>query len=209
VAGTNDQALPPTAYAVLGLLSFAEELSGYDLRQWARSLRFFYWSPAQSQIYAELRRLAALGFVAERAVEQDGRPDKRLYRLTDAGRAELGRWQEETPPEPTVLKHAVALRLYFGHMARPERLRELLEEHARGAEAQMDALTALKDDLGDDPRWTFPALVAEWGLAYYAMERDTARALIARLPDAGAGPTPPRRGSPGPGAARRRGGTSP
>ncbi len=34
--------LPTTTYAVLGLLSLGEELSGYELRQWAlRSLRFF------------------------------------------------------------------------------------------------------------------------------------------------------------------------
>ncbi|MFI8792971.1 hypothetical protein [Streptomyces sp. NPDC055105] len=50
--------LPPTAWAVLGLLSFPGERTGYELKKWAdASLRFFYWSPAISQIYAELRRL--------------------------------------------------------------------------------------------------------------------------------------------------------
>ena len=53
-----------TAYALLGLLSFDRELSGYDLKKWAdSSLRFFYWSPATSQIYVELKRLEKLGFV--------------------------------------------------------------------------------------------------------------------------------------------------
>lgn len=38
---------------MLGLLSFDQELSGYDLKKWADgSLRFFYWSPAISQIYS-------------------------------------------------------------------------------------------------------------------------------------------------------------
>jgi len=44
--------VPATGYAVLGLLSFGEALSGYDLKQWAdHSLRYFFWSPAQSAIY--------------------------------------------------------------------------------------------------------------------------------------------------------------
>ena len=55
---TGSHFLPGSAYAVLGLLSFGAELSGYELRQLAlNSLRFFYWTPAQSQIYRELRRL--------------------------------------------------------------------------------------------------------------------------------------------------------
>lgn len=63
-------------------------------------------------LYRSPAPFAALGLVAERAVEQDGRPDKRLYRITQAGCAELGCWQAETPPEPIVLKHTVALRLF-------------------------------------------------------------------------------------------------
>ena len=52
------EVLPATAWAVLGELSFGRELSGYDIKKWAdASLRFFYWSPAISQIYRELRRL--------------------------------------------------------------------------------------------------------------------------------------------------------
>jgi DNA-binding PadR family transcriptional regulator len=77
---TSPGFLPGTAYAVLGLLSFGPELSGYELRQLAlNSLRFFYWTPAQSQIYRELRRLAGLGYVTGREVSQDSRPDKVAY----------------------------------------------------------------------------------------------------------------------------------
>ena len=186
---THANELPATSYAVLGLLSLADELSGYDLKQWAENLRFFYWSPAQSQIYAELRRLSALGLVAERDVEQVGRPDKRLYRITERGLAEVRRWLEETPVEPPVLKHSVALRVFFGHLARPERLRAVVEAYARRAQALRAELEALRAELGDDPRWTYPALVAEWGLHYYAAEVAAAQQLAQRLP--GTDSTPP------------------
>ena len=84
------ESLPMTAYALLGLLSFDRELSGYDLKKWAdSSLRFFYWSPATSQIYAELKRLEKLGLVSARETPQDELRNKRVYRITDAGRDAL------------------------------------------------------------------------------------------------------------------------
>ncbi len=174
--------VPPTAYAILGLLSMADELSGYDLRRWARALRFFYVSPAQSQIYSELRRLAALGWVAHREVAQDGLPDKRLYRTTPEGTAALRHWLEESPVEPPVLKHSVALRLFFGHLARPERLRTLLDDYISRTRSVLADLEQVRAELGDDPQWRFPALVGDWGLRYYAAEIDTVAALLPRLP---------------------------
>ncbi|MCP3818723.1 hypothetical protein NLX86_11540 [Streptomyces sp. A3M-1-3] len=52
---------------MLGLLSFPGARTGYELKKWAdASLRFFYWSPAISQIYAELRRLETLGYATSR-----------------------------------------------------------------------------------------------------------------------------------------------
>ena len=78
----DGEALPTTAYAVLGLLTFGE-MSGYDLKRMAnQSIRYFFWSPASSQIYSELRRLKSLGYATEREVAQERRPDKRLYQIT-------------------------------------------------------------------------------------------------------------------------------
>jgi DNA-binding PadR family transcriptional regulator len=182
------EGLPNTAYAVLGLLSLGRELSGYDLWQWAQNLRFFYWSPAHSQIYAELRRLEERGLVTSRKVVQEHRPDKRLYRITEAGLAEARRWFDQVPLEPTVLKHSVALRLFFGHLGRPERLQEILSEYAQALEKTLTELRAIREELGDDPQFRFPALVAEWGLAYYRAEVDHARTAAERVAPQGQNP---------------------
>ena len=56
--------LPVTAYALLGLLSFGDSLTGYELKQRAdRTLRFYWVSPAMSQVYSELDRLHEHGLV--------------------------------------------------------------------------------------------------------------------------------------------------
>jgi len=174
--------LATTTYAVLGMLAFGEELSGYELRRWALNLRFFYWSPAQSQIYAELRRLLAAGYVSERTEPIPNRPDKRLYRITASGMAEFRRWMDESPVEPPLLRHSVALRVFFGHQSSPGRLREILTEYAAQIKAQLDELTALRAGLGET--FDYPALVAGWGVHYYRAELKAIRELLQRLDDA-------------------------
>src|SRR5690348_17117530 len=113
----EDTALPnlrTTSWAVLGLLSFGSELSGYDLKKWADwSLRFFYWAPSFSQIYAELRKLENLGYATSRVVSKDDVRGKRLYTITEEGTRAMARWAEEGLVEPVVLKHGVMLRLWL------------------------------------------------------------------------------------------------
>ncbi len=175
--------LPATTYAVLGLLAFGQELSGYEIRQWAlQSLRFFYWSPAQSHIYRELRRLQELGLATGRDVEQSDRPNKRVFAITGAGRAELRRWLDEAPVAPPVLKFDSALRLFFGHLARPGRLEEVIEEHRRAAQRTLDELDAVRAMLAaggpsattgaEAERWRLADLVAQWGRAHWQSDLD-------------------------------------
>src|SRR6187397_2444440 len=75
---------------VLGLLSLGPR-SGYDIKTVVdRSTRFF-WAASYGQIYPELRRLESAGLVAGDDAP-NGRRARRVYELTDAGRAELERW---------------------------------------------------------------------------------------------------------------------
>lgn len=136
---TQTPRLPATSFAVLGLLSF-RPMSGYDLKLYAdRSIGHFYWSPAKSQIYAELRRLKLAGLVTEELVEQDSRPDKRVYAITATGRAMLANWVSASSFEQDVFKSTLMLRVFLGRSADPVALINLLQqnldfEHDRLAE---------------------------------------------------------------------------
>jgi DNA-binding PadR family transcriptional regulator len=173
--------LPPTSYAVLGMLSFGDELSGYQLKKRADNLRFFYWSPAHSQIYAELRRLEQLGYVEQREVKQKRRPDKRMYRITERGQLEFERWMNEAPVEPISLKHSVALRLFFGHAGDPHRLKAILEDYAEQVSEVIEDLRGISEEIADSEQFFYPSLVAEWGIGYYEAERTAALRAIQRL----------------------------
>jgi DNA-binding PadR family transcriptional regulator len=189
-SSTGSGFLPGSAYAVLGLLSFGAELSGYELRQLAlNSLRFFYWTPAQSQIYRELRRLAGLGYVSGREVSQDGRPDKVAYTITGAGQAELTRWLEEAPIAPPAIRYDTALRLFFGHATTPDRLRALVAEHRVHLERMLAELHAVRAMLEGDATLALPRIVADWGDHLYGGELAALDQVSAAL--AGLSQTPP------------------
>ena len=84
-------------YIILGLLG-AHPMSGYDIkRAFDRSLAT-YWNAGNSQIYTTLKVLATRGLVSSDLVLQEGRPNRRVYRLTPTGRAALDAWLVETVP---------------------------------------------------------------------------------------------------------------
>ncbi|GHS89896.1 hypothetical protein AGMMS50218_17090 [Actinomycetota bacterium] len=196
------EGLPPTAYALLGLLMFTGRtdagLTGYELKQRAdRTLRYYWVSPAMSQVYSEMTRLVRAGLVlalespAEPRPAVAGRRRRRTtrYVITDAGEAVVRAWLAETSPEFPVLKHPVALRLLMGHLSTPQDMRAMLETHLDALAARRADLQAVRDMLADREEVWYPAMVADWGLAYYDAETQIVTSLLDRAgpPAGGAG----------------------
>lgn len=78
------------------LVSLCEQSgSGYELaRRFDRSIGYF-WAATHQQIYRTLRAMENDGWVHATPVVQQGRPDKKVYTVSGAGRAELARWIAE------------------------------------------------------------------------------------------------------------------
>lgn len=176
--------LAATSFALLGMLSYEYELSGYDIRKWIDwSMRFYYGSPAYSQIYTELKKLEKLGLVTSRS-DDTGARNRRLYKITEAGLEAVTRWANETPVDPPNLKHGPLLRVTLGHLTTPDRLKEVLQEHVAYAEemhrnAAKDARWA-----GADPSWAYARVALQWAERYYANERELALKMIKELDEA-------------------------
>lgn len=85
--------LPAMALPHAILVSLCEQSgSGYELaRRFDRSIGYF-WSATHQQIYRTLRTMQDDGWVCATPVAQQGRPDKKVYTVAGAGRAELARW---------------------------------------------------------------------------------------------------------------------
>jgi PadR family transcriptional regulator AphA len=157
--------LPTTSYAVLGLLTFGE-MSGYDLLKRIEESVAFFWSPAKSQVYAELKRLARLGLVAERRVRQEDRPDKRLYRLTDRGEAALRAWLDSPAVEPDVVRSAMLVKLFFGHRADPRALSRQVQNYRRRSAERLARYRSIERQIAGREDLLFPYLVLRAGLVH-------------------------------------------
>ncbi|HEY3015021.1 MAG TPA: PadR family transcriptional regulator [Nocardioides sp.] len=127
------------------LVSLSERAaSGLELtRRFDKSIGFF-WSATHQQIYRVLGRMENDGWVRSTVVPQQGRPDKKVYDVTDAGRAELERWlagPTGTDPLRSDLMVKFRAASYGDRAAMLDLAREKLHEH-RGRHALYQQIEA-------------------------------------------------------------------
>lgn len=99
-------------YVLLGGLSY-RPLTGYQLKQFVDTSARHFWYVQTSQIYRTLKKLEGNGLLTSEIQGQVDRPDRRLYHITETGRADLMAWlaQPMTEIEPT--KDTLLVRLFF------------------------------------------------------------------------------------------------
>jgi len=78
-------------HGILGLLNY-QNMTGYELMEVFRDSLNYFWDAKTSQIYRELQGLKQKDWVSKTVVRQSGKPDKNVYSITEAGRAELLLW---------------------------------------------------------------------------------------------------------------------
>lgn len=177
--------MTPTGWALLGVLSNSDELSGYDIKKWTEwSLRFLYGSPAYSQIYTELKKLEDAGLLTSRVAGDGGARTKRLYKITSDGSAALREWADESPVDPPQLKHNPLLRVIFGHLTSPRRLKEIMQEHVAFADRMQREAAVEARWAAEEPAWAFGRVALQWAERYYAAERELALRVIKDLDEA-------------------------
>ena len=181
---TTAKSLPKNAYVILGLLSFGEQ-SGYDLKQLAdNSVGHFFGSPVRSQIYSELRRLSELGYASEREVEQDDRPDKRLYYINDKGLAALCTWLSTTVTSNDVIKGHLLLKIFFGRYLDRDELIAEVEGYRSAAYDFTELLKQTRANCGGESGTLFTYLTIGHGISHAHANIEWANEAIALLKNA-------------------------
>jgi DNA-binding PadR family transcriptional regulator len=114
-----------TKTVCLGLLTLGDA-SGYDLKKHFEGAFEHFFPAGYGSIYPALAALADDGLVTCTEVPQDGKPDRKVYRITPAGRRRLNDILDTTAPtHKTRSEFLVAI--YFAHLVSPERLEGLLD----------------------------------------------------------------------------------
>ncbi|OMC40707.1 PadR family transcriptional regulator [Mycobacterium sp. GA-1841] len=112
------------------------EASGYDLAKGFDASVANFWMATPQQLYRELDRMAADGLIAARLVEQDRRPNKRLYSLTDKGRQALLTFTEE-PPKPGAIREDLLVQIQAVDSGNVEAVRNSLTERVQWARTKL------------------------------------------------------------------------
>ncbi len=96
-------------HAILAALGNGES-SGYDLAKTFDVGVANYWTATPQQIYRELDRMEDDGLIVARSVEQQRRPNKRLFSATSAGHDALQGFVARTP-KPTALRDELLVKV--------------------------------------------------------------------------------------------------
>ncbi|MGW0159946.1 PadR family transcriptional regulator [Mycobacterium sp. NPDC003323] len=160
--------------AALGLLA-QHPGSGYDLLRRFEISMANVWPATQSQLYGELNRLADHGLIE---VAEIGPRGRKVYRATEAGRAELLRWVTNPQDDPP-LRSTELLRIFLlTELPRADAIAYVrsLAEHA---ESELVRLTTLRDSLtcGDSDADFYGMAALQYGLRVESMRADWARWL--------------------------------
>ena len=95
--------------AVLAALLEAEA-SGYDLAKGFDASVANFWMATPQQLYKELERMESQGLVRARVVQQERRPNKRVYSLTEAGHEALRDFTAR-PAKPTAIRDELLVKV--------------------------------------------------------------------------------------------------
>jgi DNA-binding PadR family transcriptional regulator len=87
---SQERPLTTTSYGVLSILALRDH-STYDLTRQMRISLHYMWPRAESNVYAEPKRLVAAGLATSRE-EWTGSRRRTIYSITEAGRGALAEW---------------------------------------------------------------------------------------------------------------------
>jgi DNA-binding PadR family transcriptional regulator len=132
----------------LGLLSYGEAC-GYELKRRFESDFRHFFTAGFGSIYPALAELADAGLVSCRSIHQDGKPERKVYRITEAGRREFLQALGTTTPQHKLRSEFLAM-IYFAELMDPERLDSLLDDRLRQLREAAAQISALQRERGAD-----------------------------------------------------------
>jgi DNA-binding PadR family transcriptional regulator len=141
-------------YAILSVL-VSTPSSGYDLaKRFNPSVEGsvgFFWSASFQQIYRELNRLEEKECLQAEAVQQENRPDKRIYTVTALGKQQLCQWIAESE-EMAPIKDELLVKLYVGHLVPRQTMVAKLEAHRRQHQQRLAIYQEIKSQHFKNPQ---------------------------------------------------------
>lgn len=160
-------------FAILGLLASGPQ-SGYDIRRAISHSLVHFWNISFGSIYPILAELEREGLAVKTILEQEGKPDRHIYKITPTGRESLERWLEK-PAIPYQDRIEALLKIILGGFTEISVTRAHLErfrmDHQNKLTEYEGIRRHLEETAADQPHYPYWLMTLECGIF-------TARALI-------------------------------
>lgn len=172
-------------HGLLGLLTIRKS-SGYDLSKLFQESLSFFWVANQSQIYRELDKMEEIGWVVSSKVEQDARPNKRVYGITQEGNKELIRWlKEDNAGDLAVVRNPLLMKVFFSGkvdreyaIALLKNYRKLCEEARAEIAAEVAGIGDVEETAAKPAYWLY---ATEYSIKHYDFQIDWIDETVRRL----------------------------
>lgn len=152
-----------TSFAVLTLIELLGPSSPYDLKQALESSIANFWMVPHTTFYAEPTRLARAGLLSER--QEPGGRRRKVYSLTEQGRAALDGWRASAELSPPQLREEGVLKVFAG--ADPVPIARARRDWHQAKLAELEGY--LEAVAGEDPVWEGVRRSLQVGVAYNRM----------------------------------------
>ncbi len=130
----------PLKHALLGFLSY-QPMTGYDLKQHFDRSIYYFWNAKLSQIYPTLNQMREDGWLTMEVDYQEDKPNRKVYHITETGREEFQRWQQE-PTDMSPIREPFLIKVFFGGQLEKE---EMLSQLRRQLALHQEQLAAYRE----------------------------------------------------------------
>jgi len=159
----------------LGFLDY-QPMSGYDLKKFFDQSVAHFWSATQSHIYKALENLEKDGMVESEFIQQEGKPNRKQYKITEVGRAELRRWVS-TPLPVDAKREAWLIQVFFAHNLDNEEIAHLFETRIEQLHTSLEQCQLAQKNIDENGRQgeikrltSLWQLTLDYGIDYYQNE---------------------------------------
>ncbi|WP_051217437.1 PadR family transcriptional regulator [Paenibacillus assamensis] len=127
-------------HGILGLLAKGS-MTGYEINSDFNTSLNFMWNAQQSQVYRELNALEEKGLITSTTIQQEGRPNKKIYSILNSGLQELIEWINQYEFEESLkIRDAFVMRIFFSEHSDGSNLPFALHAYIEHHEALLNKL---------------------------------------------------------------------
>jgi PadR family transcriptional regulator AphA len=123
--------------------------TGYDLKKEFESSFAHFFAAGYGSIYPALSSLAADGLVSCEQIPQDGKPDRKVYEITDEGMAFLLKALENPTPSHKIRSEFLAM-MCFAHLMPNEHVQTVINQRIENCESFLNMISDIQQNCTHD-----------------------------------------------------------